>query len=217
VPVGTRPRPPVRSCRLGFSGVNGSSKWAAVQWAHLNGSGDITQQQLEDFADFAGTAYGSNVIAEMNERCTMTLCEATLYGSDADVLVAAKQLALNGDHVGSLAPANTAIGISWHLAVSYRGGHPRTYVPGVDNGHLENERETSSLIASNLASAANLFHQDVEGYSDGATITSVTHGTMSFVADKEWRVPPVFRRFTVATVDLRLDTQRRRFGPDVPG
>jgi hypothetical protein len=39
---------------------------------------------------------------------------------------------------------------------------------------------------------------------------------VSFQLHKDWRDPPVFRDYTpgAAVVDSRIDTQRRRVGPD---
>lgn len=199
-----------------MQGALESQPWAAVQWAHANGSGVITVSQLEDFAEWVGNSYASNVIALMHEVCTMATTSCTLYETGEDQLTGEAATAGAGVDTGTGTPNQSAAGISWTLARGYKGGHPRTYVPGVAYSFLADFSHFDGAFTSDLTDGANLFHTTVEEFDSGSTWTSTEHGTMSFVRNKEWRVPPVFVRFTGAHVDSRIDTQRRRLGPDIP-
>jgi hypothetical protein len=69
---------------------------------------------------------------------------------------------------------------------------------------------------SSIETGANVFHDTIESHIPiGDGIASLEHGVVSFVNDGAWRTPPLFRRFLVgAHVDSRVDTMRRRLGPD---
>lgn len=187
-----------------------------VQWCHFNGSGVISSAQLDDFADFFLSGYGSNIIALMSSSCAAETCQVALYETGEDLLLGNASAALSGVSEAEQMPASVAIAISWKTTRSYKGGHPRTYVPGVSRDHTSGVTNVYPAFASTLADAAGTFHTAIEGYTD-TNITSVEHGTMSFVRDKAWRTPPVFVRFVTGSVDARLDSQRRRLGPDVIG
>jgi hypothetical protein len=68
---------------------------------------------------------------------------------------------------------------------------------------------------SQLQAAANNFLLAVNAIST-ANASDLHLGVVSFVLRGEWRDPPVFRDFTpaAAKVDARIDSQRRRLGPD---
>jgi hypothetical protein len=110
---------------------------------------------------------------------------------------------------------NTALCVSWQVAAHYRGGHPRTYFCGLkQNDTVDVQSWTPSTISA-WQSAANAFHATVNTFNYGA-IQGVRLGTVSFVLRNQWRSPTVFRDFVNggAVVDSRIDSMRRRLGPD---
>jgi len=105
--------------------------------------------------------------------------------------------------------------ISWRLRAHYRGGHPRTYLPGIPDSAKVNVDEWSGSFTAAAVSAANAFKNDCNSAGSG-TVTDTQLGTVSFVHAGAWRTPPIFRPFVGdAFMDSRIDTQRRRLGADV--
>jgi hypothetical protein len=144
----------------------------------------------------------------------MSNCSIQLYGSGETIFRGSATFALSGSHTGSGSPANAAACITWLITIGYRGGHPRSYVPGIAAVDTLTVATFTGTFASSLAAGAATFRTSTNGYST-SPFSSVTLGTLSFVRNKLWRTPPVFVPYSGAIVDARIDTQRRRLGPDV--
>jgi hypothetical protein len=215
VPSGPRPDPPTRSVRLAYAGTYGTAPWANILWCRATGTGEISQDTLNDFVDAAADAFSDNMLANLSTLLTLTSISAILYSSDDENLHGTASASLGGSVSGNPMPAQVSIGITWSIAVSYRGGHPRTYLCGVPYAAMDGLTTISSSVAGAIASDAAAWHTDLEAFS-GTNWTATEHGVMSFVRDDAWRTPPVFYRITGARVDARLDTQRRRLGRDLP-
>jgi hypothetical protein len=198
------------------TGVLNSLPWAAVHWLFVGGSTTITQADLTSAAAFVGNAYGANVIVHMSAVVIAQHTHLALYGDSGDLLEADASYSLAGGATGVCTPANCCLCVTWHVATGYRGGHPRTYVPGVPDSAMITSNDVTGTFASSLAAGANTYRTNVNGYTN-TSMPSVTLGTMSFVRANAWRTPPVFIPFTSASCDVRLDTQRRRLGPDIAG
>jgi hypothetical protein len=198
-----------------FAGTYSLTNWINVQWLHLNGSGAIAHSDLENIANSAATAWGDNVVQLLSENCLLSYCQLVLY-ADGDVTDAIATAGIAGAASGSALPASVSCCISWRIASHYRGGHPRTYLPGLNQEMMANVKTWDGGFRTSVANGATAFHTAIESLSGITNVSSIDHGTMSFVDAGDWRDPPVFRRFSGdVVVDSRIDTQRRRLGPDV--
>lgn len=122
--------------------------------------------------------------------------------------------AIPGVATGATFPPSVAITISWIIPESYRGGKPRTYMPGVP--------ESSSVTAGDSAIAAS-FATLLESHAvafltsmNAALLsgTSIAVGTVSHYHGHSLRPTPVFYTYLGAKVHERLDSQRRRSGKE---
>jgi hypothetical protein len=184
-------------------------------WLFITGSGEVTQADLNSLVAFCGTKYASRFMPFLSVNTVLRDVHLVLFSPDNEDVAADAATNLAGSVSSAPMPAQVSIGISWSLAVSYRGGHARTYLPGVPASVMDALNTINNTTASGIASAAAGFHTDLEGFT-ASSIPSVEHGIVSFVRAKEWRTPPVFYRIVGAHVDARLDTQRRRLGRDLP-
>lgn len=198
-----------------MSGTYNGALWNNVLWFHFGGSNAVLQADLQAFTAFIGNAWAVNVIAKMNQFAAMNHCHSSFYGPDTDLLEADASLSLGGSSAFPAGAAQVAAGISWRTSFGWKGGHPRSYVVGVDTNMLQDSRTLKSTFVSSLAAGAATFRTNANGYTQG-TIADVLFGCMSFVRNKAWRDPPVLIPIVSAYVDARPDTQRRRLGPDVP-
>ena len=107
-------------------------------------------------------------------------------------------------------PANVALVVSWHEAISYRGGHPRTYLPGIPSGASADPQHVLGSYAAGVQTAANAFLAGINGAAWptalGASALVVVHYHLHHVVLD----PPVANFITAATVNTRIDSQRRR-------
>lgn len=184
-------------------------------WLYLTGSGEITTANLNALATACKSAYVSRFIPELRTEFELQSTTVTLY-QDGDSLQGIDGSIVTGTtSTGSATSASIALCISWHIAPSYRGGHPRTYLCGIPTTALASVVSFSAGPLGSFRGRASSFHTDLEAITGvGSGIATVEHGIVSFVRGGEWRVPPVFYRITGSTVDTRIDTQRRRLGRD---
>jgi len=217
VPLPPRPSPPDHTMRVALAGTNGSgSRWANVFWVRNAGGNTPSDTELNSLAAFIYGRYISHFGPQMNVNVTVQGCQIIYYGPAG--------LQIGGGHVentlcsqvGQALPASAAICISWRVAQRYRGGHPRTYLPGMSTASMQDVTKWVATYADAVRVSADQFHLDINTHTAG-TFGPFHLGTVSFVLRNEWRSPPVFRDFTPASalVDTRIDTQRRRLGPDV--
>lgn len=185
-------------------------------WLYLTGSGEITAAELNALAAACYSPYKIRFMTALATTCELQKAEVFLY-SAGDVLHGTHdEIAAGGTTTSYNVPASVAACIGWQIAPSYRGGHPRSYLAGIPSSGIASVNSFTSTYLTGLDSRATDFHAGLEaitGISSG--ISSVEHGVISFVRDKAWRTPPVFYRISGHTIDVRIDTQRRRLGRDL--
>jgi hypothetical protein len=197
-------------------GLMGGTPWANTFWVR---NGNAQSPQTADF-DFVTQAIRSLWVSAFIEHIatavTVQGCEGLYYGAQGLETGSGVQHVDTGSMSGSVLPAQVATGISWQVQAAYKGGHPRTYLPPPAQTALLDPRLFNSSFCNSVASAANAFHGNVNAMSHGE-LDQLHLGTVSFVHQKAWRTPPVFRDFVPgnAAVDQRVDTQRRRLGRDI--
>lgn len=185
-------------------------------WLYLTGSGEITVSELNALAAAAYAPYKNRLMTALATTCELQKAQVFLY-SAGDVLEGTHgEITAGGTTSSYNVPASVSACISWQIAPSYRGGHPRTYLAGIPSSGIASVNSFTSTYLTGLDSRATDFHNELEsitGISSG--ISTVEHGVMSFVRNNDWRTPPVFYRISGHTVDVRIDTQRRRLGRDL--
>lgn len=216
MPSPPRPNPPAHTARLAIAGAYGNARWANVFWAR---NGSQSQPNANDLGYFATQFYAEYAQAfkgHLQVAVVIEGCQLLYYGAGGSVVGSEHIQNTNGTDSGFTLPASATICISWHIPERYRGGHPRTYLPPPGQNVLSDGQHYTPAFAENVRISANQFLLGVNGISSGA-LGDVHLGTVSFVHARAWRTPPVFRDYTpaAAQVDTRIDTQRRRLGPDI--
>lgn len=127
-----------------------------------------------------------------------------------------------GTGSGNAMSPQTAYVLSWRIARRYRGGHPRSYLPGfsqnvadVAGGRAVSAGVRTTVVAWGtdlLAAVQNVTPANGEPGSnwDLGSIQRFAPRTEKGVPNP--LNPPVFWPYLQASADLRLDTQRRRVG-----
>jgi hypothetical protein len=216
MPEGNRPNPPANVAHWSVLGTVAGTSWANTFWVR-NGSG--IQPSATDFANAVADMHLKWVqyfIEHVNTDVIVTGSDGLYYGTTGADLGFTYQHQDTGSFSGTVLPAQVATGISWAIQAHYKGGHPRTYLPAPAQSALFSSRLFNPSHANAVRGAANSFLTAINATSHGS-FNDVHLGTVSFVLRKQWRTPPVFRDFIPgqATVDQRIDTQRRRLGRDL--
>lgn len=202
--------------RLAVTGTDLDTNWANIFWVRNASQVVPSAPDQNEFARLFHGLYAAHLMPHVNQRCVQQKT-TLLYYQATEVS--------GGEYVepfqGGITPADNfpahcATGISWHVQQHYRGGHPRTYLPPAAVSKLSSPTSFATAFMDEVRIAANQFLLAVNSLTLPSS-SSFHLGVVSFVHKKQWRNPPVFRDFTPAAtiVDRRIDSQRRRLGPDV--
>lgn len=119
-----------------------------------------------------------------------------------------------GNASGSAFPPQVAVVVSWKIPEVYRGGKPRLYMPGIPVSAVTTAGDSaiSATYAAAVDTAATAWLAGVNGASVSGTAISM--GTVSHFTGHAVRPTPVWRTYIDVRVHERLDSQRRRNGPE---
>lgn len=157
------------------------------------------------------TAYQSHFVPRLGSVWSGDTAVATDLSS---IIGASVEQPLGGtpSAPGNIVPQSAACCISWKISRRYRGGHPRTYLGPVPATALENQTTFTSAYLALVQTAADNFFAACNGITtpDGTTGLVAVHRYFNKVELN----PPVTSLITSSGVDSRIDTMRRRLGPD---
>lgn len=107
-----------------------------------------------------------------------------------------------------------AVCVTWRAAAYWRGGKPRTYLPGPPSTATSTAGDSllTSTYANGLATAAENFITDVSAIGIGSTFAAL--GAVSYYSRYAFRQPPLFLPYISAVVHDRMASQRRRSGKE---
>lgn len=211
MPPGSRPQPPVDTIRVALGGTAFTLPFTLVLWLRVTTDGTRTAADLKTVVDafvaawflrFKGTQTASVIYTNVDAVwLTGVGTELTYVNSFNDVCTGAAG-------VGNVA---SCIVVDWAINAYYRGGHPRTYLPGPILGSITNAQSLTSAYAALVAAAGVSVIADVAALTATHILTTAL-GTVSFASGNAWRVPPIFRPYTSAACRPIMGTQRRRLG-----
>lgn len=210
-----RPNPPAHVMRVVAAGDYGSTRFANTFWVRNPAANIPDQVGFGDMVHYIATQWASRMSPFCSTNVIWNTADGLYYGPTGADLGATRAFSDFGNGSGAGLPANNSVCIGWSVQQHYRGGHPRSYLPGVLQGQLQDEASWLATYTDSIAQAANDFRDDVQNASYGG-LSDLRLGVVSFVLRGEWREPPVFRDYVDggASVDTRVDSQRRRLGPD---
>lgn len=205
--------------RVSFRGSFGASTWANIlHVAKLDGTGNIalgafTQAQINALASLMRARWAARFAPQVNASVLLTSTEAVDL-TDITGVVGLDATNVAGTLAGTQVPAQVSCCVSWREALHYRGGHPRTYLPPATTSQLTSGTLWTSVYQAAVETAMNAFLADLDADTtvdaNGCALVAV-HRTRNHATLQ----PPDVRLISSAVVDNRIDTQRRRLGPDV--
>jgi hypothetical protein len=192
-------------------GTYDGTNWANIFHANFVGSDNVSDLhallvQLDTFYDTEFMPLQKNSSSHLSSVLTDLTSDTSPRVTSTPAVV--------GSITGPGLAANAAVGLSWPILRRYRGGHPRTYLPGVGQDVLVNAHQLQPASITAYQAAAEAFLTDVNA-ADSGTITQCNLGSLSYHVGGAVRTVPVFDKFVGgAIVHSRLDTQRRRLGKE---
>lgn len=205
------------TARVVVNGVFSSSggPWVNIFHVQRTPTGTaLSQTEVNAIAAGVRTAWLNNFIPLCSSSMTLGNVTATDLTSSFGLVGSASGNNAGAIATGTMMPPSVAVGISWTQAQHYRGGHPRSYIPGLNSGQLN--ASGSNLISAaqqaNFVTGALAFRTAVNAIVvDGAAALVLVRR----IANKQVLAIPIVTPLTGATVDRRVDTQRRRLGKDI--
>lgn len=210
-----RPAPPTDTVRLAVSGTIFGHKWVNVLWLAVTTSGARTINDLNTVIDGVLAAYAARFDAFPGGDVQGITGDASWQTSPTTQLATTRTHAFPSSG-SSIDDAAACIVISWKIGLRYRGGKPRTYLPGPTAAIVANGSDITTAAQASIIAAAGAFKNDVDALTGGA-ITAVQLGTVSWftaggseTVPPTYRTPPIFVPYTGAGVSHKLGSQRRR-------
>lgn len=187
-----------------------------IMYAFLpSGADPSVTANLQSIANgVEGAIRSSNVLQQVNIAWQLTNVTAKDYSGTSENFATSTHAADNGLDTGTCTPPQCAVCVSWTIGASYRGGKPRTYVPGVSISALI--PAGSSTLDGTWAGLVATHWMSFVTACNAVTVGSgpMNIGTISFRTGHAVRPTPIFRPFLSVRVHERLDSQRRRSGKE---
>src|SRR5690348_6410409 len=211
MPTGPRPAPPAGTARVAISGTILGHRWVNVWYLQVAHSGAVTVNDLQTIADGIHTSWGASVAPLVSSDVVMKTVDITYFPSAGTELRYTGSYSTAGGAAASPQDAGACFVIRWVIGEYYRGGHPRSYIPGVPAGSITNGSDLSATFMTNAAADLNA-HRNAINALTSTNITSVTMGTVRYASGGAWLSPPRFVAYTSCAVGKlgKLGSQRRR-------
>lgn len=213
MPTGSRPGLPAQVVRVAVEGNVGGQPWANIFHVKTDLPGITSAQGVTDLL----TAFNQKMIdSGLWQFCSTTTHVTQLSGVVQTTPDTAhkSQIAstITGITAGTVLPAEASLVLSWLSEVFWRGGKPRTYIPGMVSTYADTNHSWLDSQKAILLAKAELLRSGINSITTAA-IDQCTMGMVSYASGKEWRPVPLFFPFTGVTIHDRIGTQRRRLGP----
>jgi hypothetical protein len=205
-----------RTVKLRLIGQNQTFPWVNVlhiQW----GSGGATpdSSNLNAMAIIIGIAWTARFAPLFITNSSLTNVEVTDISSRTGAQ-GNDPTNRPGTNATAGAPLSVAACISWTIARRYRGGHPRTYLSGVDaSAYTSGKLWTGAKIIAYQAAATG-FRSDINAMTVAGNTWALANVSyyQKVAGVVSYRVPPVVDLISGSKFHTRLDTQRRRLGKE---
>ena len=178
---------------------------------HVESDGPYEPADLVSVADVFATAYSTDFLPVL---CT-ALVHADVTAKDISVVDGAVGLSIvHAGDTGAIssqpAQANCALVISWKESLSYRGGHPRTYLCGWPMADASDGQHVNGTYAASVQTHANTFLGDINAATYPVALGVGDLAVVHYRLNDAVQTPPLVKPILAATVNTRTDSQRRR-------
>lgn len=186
--------------------------WAIVLWLQLTAA-SRSATDLAAILTSISSSWNTRIVPRQPSTVVMNLLSAVWKTPGGGEIVATNATTRTGSNGGgTINNISTAVVVNWHIDQYYRGGKPRSYMPGVLTTDTSDGHTLNATPVSNWQTAMDGFRTDINALTTGG-ISAVKLGTVSFQRALEWRDPPVFYPYNSVTIRSTFGTQRRRLLP----
>ena len=175
----------------------------------------FTQTELNTLASQLRAQYVSRFMEHIHPDYVLGSVEAIDLSTDEGLSGIASG-STPGTAAGAHMPANAAVCVTWKIGRRYRGGHPRNYLPPPgDVAITASQNSWDADYVTQVEASASNFRSSMNQVGATAGSLCCVHRYRTFTEGQVTELdPPQVSLFIGQTVDNRIDSQRRRLGPD---
>lgn len=182
---------------------------------HVRAVGKVSpydQADMDDITTFFNTQFNLQFKPRMSNQCSITQTLARDLTNDFGLTSVQGGIGFGTSATAPL-PNNVAVCISWPTGRRYKGGHPRSYIPGVVQSDLQDGTTFTNACVTAYTTAAATLRTNINSHNIPSTgVLNLV--TVSRVKNKVLLDPPLVYAVSAPLVDNRIDSQRRRLGRD---
>lgn len=160
------------------------------------------------------TAYHNSFGALQGSDCITTTVQGIDLASRQGVISTGGNSLPGGSSFTSVNSVQIALCVSWTISDRYRGGHPRTYLPGLTSDALSSGHLITTQAQTLWQNAAAGFLTNFNAITAGASSWKLV--CVRYFSGHQLLPNPFVRPISGSAVHRRLDSQRRRLGKEVP-
>lgn len=202
--------------RVSVEGTSGTKPWANIFWLQLTVSSAPSQADIDAVVTAVGAAYKTAFQANQKNDTTYLQARGTFFAPGGGVLLStATMTGVGTNGVDANFPPSVCAVLSWLSTVYWRGGKPRTYLPGLREGNLTTAYSLTAGVITALNTAGATFRTAINAIASGA-VTATSFGFVSFRTLNAERGTPLFFAITGVRVHARVGSQRHRLGRPLP-
>lgn len=205
-----------RTVKVRLIGLNQTFPWVNVFHIQWNSGGVRPDSAgLATMATNIRTLWTSAFAAQFITNSSLTTVECTDI-SDRTGGQGIDSTAVSGTNATAGASLSTAACVSWTINRRYRGGHPRTYLSGVDASAFTSGKLWTPAKVTAYTTAANAWRTGLEALTNmGNTWQMVNVSYYKTVGGlPAYKNPPDIDHIVGQKFHTRIDTQRRRLGKE---
>jgi hypothetical protein len=215
MPTGSKPPIPAGVMKVIHEGVTFLKNWANIYFYLMSGvSGTPNTADVLSLVTQAHNSYNTRIQTHKNSGSSLMTTKGIYVPSVGTEIVAEYSATHAGTGGGTPLSNNAALVLSWLSDQYYRGGHPRSYLDGMETDYVTNPTTWDPTAISTFETAGAGYLSDVNAFTS-THIGAVFLGTVNFARHNAWLSPAVWTPYFGVTVHPRIDSMRRRLGKEV--
>lgn len=193
--------------RVTFQGTLGTLTWANVMHVGYDLADTITQADADAMANSAHGAYNNRIMPQLHS--SVTLGQVTVVDlSSTSGVSAINTDGGGGGQAASVSPLSVAFLVNWKIARRYRGGHARSYLPGVSEADVDGSGIILGTRRTALNTALGQFIADIAATAGGPTNPHLA--VVHYFKDGVLQSSPTVDPIVSGSCNIICGTQRRR-------